>query len=318
MDLRHFHSVICNAHKVKLRFLGFNSSANPSNKDNVELNISLDEVRRLGEVDPRSDCIGDNFALVADQNSIACRKTYELGPYDVINLDLCDGFAVHAPGMLSNNYYNAVHRLLTLQARYDRPWLLLLTTRTDRSNIDDDVLQRLIGKYNENLQKCPEFFKDSRENFSIESEKTLKMATDTPCGLLHVFLTGLCKWFLALALEQKPQTSVELRSVIGYRVNQDSEHEDLTSLALRFTPTRSPTNDPSGLSGLSTDKSNLLNECVLSAKALKRVAKRVDADKELADDSSLCQSMTDDTAKLLSLARYDVNEYKKWLEMQPS
>lgn len=317
LDLRHFHSVICDVHKIQLRFLGFNSSANPLSKAHAELNISLDEVRRLDKVDPMSDCISDNFSLISNQDSIACRKTHAFGPYDVINLDLCDGFAVQEPGGLNNTYYNAVNSLLALQARYKSPWLLLLTTCADRSNIDDDVLRILLGKYNENLKRCPEFLKDSREKFSIEAEDALRMAADTPYGLLQVFLTGLCKWFLTLALAHIPPTSVELRSVIGYRVNKDSEHEDLTSLALRFTPTFVPTADPSGLSGRSKLPDEVLNECALSAKALRRVAKRVDADKVLADDTELNQRMTDATANLLSLARYDVNEYKKWLEVQP-
>lgn len=315
LDLRHFHSVICVKHNLRLRFLGFNSSASPSSKAHVELNISLDEVRRLDKVDTKSACIGDNFSLIANKNSIAFQKTHALGPYDVINLDLCDGFSGQEPSGLNNNtYYNAVNSLLTLQARYKNPWLLLLTTRADRSNIDHNVLQTLLCKYNENLKRCPEFLKVSSEEFSIEAEHALKMAVDTPCGLLQIFLTGLYKWFLSLALAQNPPTSIELRSVIGYRVNQDSEHEDLISLALRFTPTLTPTADPAGLSRL---QSKALNECKLSAKALRRVAKRVDADKVLADDTELNQRMTDATAKLLSLARYDVNEYEKWLEMQP-
>ena len=59
----------------------------PTSTAHTELNISLDEVRRLPRVDPMSDVIGDNFALVAKEDSLACRKTRELGPYDVINLD---------------------------------------------------------------------------------------------------------------------------------------------------------------------------------------------------------------------------------------
>jgi hypothetical protein len=118
LDLRYFHSQVCETRNINLRFLGFNSSAMPTSRGHTELNISLDEVRRLARVDPMSDVIRDNFTLVAKENSIACRKTRELGPYDVINLDLCDGFGAQSPGAVDHNYYDAVASLLALQARY--------------------------------------------------------------------------------------------------------------------------------------------------------------------------------------------------------
>lgn len=311
LDLRHFHEAICEARNINLRFLGFNSSAKPSSDAHTELSISLDEVRRLPRVDPMSHFIGDNFALISNENSIACRKARELGPYDVINLDLCDGFGAQAPGALNNNYYDAVNSLLALQARSKSPWLLLLTTRADKSNVDAAVLQALLNKYVDNLANCQSFLDASREKFAIETEAALTAAVATPDGLLSVFLTGLCKWFLGLALANQPPTSVELRSVIGYRVVKDVEHEDLISLALRFTPTFIPADDPLGLANQPTAAPD---ECALSTRALKRVAKRVDADKKLADDADLNQSMIDATANLLGLARYDVDAYKAWLQ----
>lgn len=311
LDLRHFHAEVCHAKNIELRFLGFNSSARPASSAHTDLNISLDEVRRLPHVDPMSDVIGDNFAMVAKQDSIASRKARELGPYDVINLDLCDGFGAKAPGTLDNSYYEAVRSLLALQARTMNPWLLLLTTRADKPNINDQVLQTLLGKYVANLTQCAEFREASRDHFSIETADALTTAVDTPAGLLPVFLTGLCKWFVALALEHQPPTSVELCSAYGYRVDMSSEHEDLISLALKFTPTFIPVGDPLGLA---CQQVAAPDEGMLATRALKRVAKRVDADKKLAEDVALYQSMADASAHLLGLARYDVEAYKVWLQ----
>ena len=310
LDLRHFHSTVCETRNIGLRFLGFNSSATPTNVEHTELNVSLDEVRRLPRVDPMSDVIGDNFALVAKEDSIACRKARELGPYDVINLDLCDGFGAQTPCALDQTYYNAVNSLLALQSRYKSPWLLLLTTRADRANVDTHVLQALLNKYTDNLTNCTAFREASLDKFSIETAEALGAAAATADGLLAVFLTGICKWFLGLALAHQPPTSVELRSVIGYRVNQGAEHEDLISLALRFTPTFVPATDPIGLANQQVAAPD---ECVLSTRALKRVAKRVDADKLLAATVGLKQEMIDATAALLGLARYDENAYRDWV-----
>lgn len=312
LDLRHFHSVFCTAHNVDLRFLGFNSSARPASDAHTELNISLDEVRRLPRIDPRSEVIGDNFALVAQENSIACRKARELGPYDVINLDLCDGFGAQAPGTQGNNYYEAIRSLFAVQSRSKSPWLLLLTTRADRPNVDTQLLEVLLTKYIGNLTNCQEFQNASSDKFEITDEQTLRAAAATSEGLLPVFLTGLCKWFLALSLAQQPPTSLELCSVIGYRVESDAEHEDLISLALRFTPTFLPVADPLGLANQPV---SVPDECGLATNALKRVAKRVNADQVLADNAELNQEMIEATANLLALARYDPEAYKEWLQL---
>lgn len=311
LDLRHFHSAVCTVRNIGLRFLGFNSSASPANDAHTELNISLDEVRRLDGVDPMSDVIGDNFALLAKEDSLACRKTRELGPYDVINLDLCDGFGAQTPGGLDQTYYNAVSSLLTLQSRSIRPWLLLLTTRADRANVDDRVLQALLNKYTENLANCDPFRAASLEKFAIETVDALRAAADTDDGLLAIFLTGLCKWLLGLALAHQPPTSVELRSIIGYRVNRQAQHEDLISLAFRFTPTFVPAIDPIGLANQHVDAPN---ECTLATRVLKRVAKRVDADKKLDEAAELKQEMIEATAVLLELARYDGEAYRVWAQ----
>jgi hypothetical protein len=310
LDLRYFHSQICEPRNVSLRFLGFNSSAMPTSKAHTELNISLDEVRRLVRVDPMSDIIRDNFALVAKENSIACRKMRELGPYDVINLDLCDGFGAQPPAV-DGSYYEAVRALLTLQARSKTAWLLLLTTRVDKPNIDAQVLQVLLKKYIENLASCARFREASSEKFAIETEEALTAATATADGLLSVFLTALCKWFLGLALAHQPPISLELRSVVGYRVINGAIHEDLFSLALRFTPTFVPPGDPLGLANRPAAAPD---ECTISTRVLKRVANRVDADKKLDDDGDLHRSMVDASAELLALARYDVEAYKTWLQ----
>lgn len=311
LDLRHFHSAVCETNGLKLRFLGFNSSARAASTAHTELNISLDEVRRLPRVDQLSDVIGDDFALVANANSIASRRARELGPFDVINLDLCDGFGAHPPaGALKHSYYDAVSSLFALQAHNKHSWLLLLTTRADKPNINADVLQALVDKYIQNLDECDLFREASRNNFDIETKAALEAAVGTPTGLVQVFVTGLCKWFAALALQNQPPTNVEVRSVIGYTVDVGSEHEDLISLAIKFTPTFVPAKDPLGLANHPVAPPS---ECKISTRALKCVAKRINADKKLAEDAELRQGMVDAMAQLLSLARYDIAAYKAWV-----
>jgi hypothetical protein len=308
LDLRYFHDHLCQPRQIPLKFLGFNSGANPLSNAQTELNISLDEVRKLAYVDPASDVIGDNFCLIANESSMAWDTTAQIGPYDVVNLDLCDGFGAHEPGVLENTHYNAVSRLLTLQARKKTPWLLLITTRTGQEHVHPEVLGKFIQKFIDNLRDCVQFQMASADKLAISDEAELRIAVGNSHGISTVFQTGLCKWLLGLAIGHA--SKVEVKSVIGYRVAPDTEHEDLVSIALKFEPTFEPMHDALGLAH---HQPNPLNECELATKALKRLAKCVDADAVLSEDPDLNNAMSEATARLLELARYDVKAFYAWL-----
>jgi len=309
LDLRYFHSTVCEPNGMHLRFLGFNVGADPKSGLQTEANISLDEVRKLSKIDPCSDIVWDDFSRIANENSIAWKKALDFGPYDVVNLDLCDGFCADPPGALDDTLYNAINKLLTLQSRNRNPWLLLLTTRAGRRHTHAEVLRKLLQKYAQNLANCAPFRDVSKGLLGIEDEPTLQTSARTPDGLLSVFLIGLCKWMLGLAVGQQPPSEFEVRSVIGYRVEREAAHEDLISLALRFNPTFAPGVDDLGLAN---QAQVLPDECELSVKALKRIAKRKDADAILRDDEELYKEMVSATASLLEAARYDPNAFGEW------
>lgn len=311
LDLRYFHEQICKPRGLGFRFLGFNKAAVPTSDAQTELNVSLDEVRRLDGVDPQSDVIGDDFTRVANSNSLAWKKASDLGPFNVINLDLCDGFGKHPPGMLNETHYNAVSKLMSLQSKMKSPWLLLLTTRAGQDHIHCDVLRMLLAKYLANLQDCEPFRQASAEHFGVGDEDAMNNAAGTEIGLLPLFLCSLCKWLAGMVLTQNPPSSIEVKSIIGYRVGDGVEHEDLISIAVRFTPTFEPTVDPMGLAN---QPRAVLDEGAAAVQALNRVAKRKDADSLLRDDAELNMNMIEATARLLELARYDPDAYRVWAQ----
>ena len=313
LDLRHLHAEVCEPRELGLRFLGFNSAAQPSSASQTEMNISLDEVRRLPRIDTRSEILGDDFVRLADERSIAWNKAISLGPYDVINLDLCDGFGATAPTAVDNTYYKAVGRLMALQARTPTSWLLLLTTRVGDRHVHPEVLDRLLGKYIENLETCRPFKERSRILFACDDDAGTRAAATGANHLLPLFLSGLCKWLLGLALGQQPPTTAELRDVIGYRVYGRAQHEDLVSIALRFTPTFQPAVDGTGLGNPAL---TVPDECGLSVGVLNRVAVREDADAILREDTALRGRMVDATAELLASARYDSRAYREWIQAE--
>jgi hypothetical protein len=310
LDLRYFYKNICEPRQLGLRFLGFNRDAAAGDDLQVELNISLDEVKKLELVDPLSDVIPDDFCRVADESSIAFKRVNSLGPFDVINLDLCDGFGKHAPGITDDTNYNAMAQLLGLQVHKKHPWLLLLTTRAGQSHVHAESLRKLVPKYEQNLTDCAEFLGASTEAFAIPDGTSMEQALKEPVGFLAVFLTSLCKWLTVLAMSTNPQCKTEVKSVIGYRVDHDCPCEDLISIALCFEPRPAKVIDPLGLVSQSPQS---IDECKIAAQALRRVKNRVNADNILEQDQAVRKEMTNSTALLLEIARYEKDEYYKWI-----
>ena len=311
LDLRYFHSELCEPRQLLLRFLGFNRAAQPRNSSQTELNISLDEVRRLQYVDPAADIVGDDFVKLSNEQSIAWKRAREIGPYDVINLDLCDGFAANAPDPLDDTYYSAVSRLMALQARTKDPWLLLLTTRVGQQHVHASVLEKLLEKYVDNFEKCPNFTDLSRDLLDLGDETAVRAASVDPVKLVPVYVCGLCKWLASLALSCQPPTKTKVMSVMGYRVDGSAPCEDLVSIALKFIPTLEPAADALGLA---TPTLAVPDECASAVQAVRRAVKRKDADEVLQQDAALKDEMVEATARLLELARYDLKAYKAWVQ----
>jgi len=180
-----------------------------------------------------------------------------------------------------------------------------------REHIHPEVLQKLLNKYVVNLATCPPFQAASQKHFGIRDETSLRKAEGTSRGLREIFLVGLCKWLMGLAIIHQPQTKIEVRSVMGYRVATNAEHEDLISLAIRFSPIFTPVDDPVNLA---SQPGQVSRECESAVSSVKRVNKLRDADAILASDSGLRENMIGETARLLELARYDVPSYYRWLQ----
>ena len=310
LDIRYFHNTLCEPKNLMLRFLGFNTAAHPQNESQTELNISLDEVRKLPRIDPRSDVIADAFCLLADDSSLAWNRARDIGPFDVINIDLCDGFAKHQPGSRDNNNYNAVHKLMALQSRNKQPWLLFLTTRTGQQDIHEDLLTMLINKYSRNLAECISFTKKSTIDFGIRNVAELRQAVQKPDGHFLVFLVGLCKWMIGIGVEQQPPFKVSVNSMLGYNIAPDTTHNDMVSIAFRFDPTFAVGTDPMRIAGGEDARPN---ECQLATRTLGRVKNKKCVDTILRGDAAVMTSMVEETEELLVQARYDTGEFRAWL-----
>lgn len=309
LDLRYFHQLVCVPKSKKLQFLGFNSAANPKNDSGTNLNISLDEVIKLQYVDPTSDIIGDDICQIANPDSVAYDRSIKMGPYDVINIDLCDGFGIRPVGSFEGSHFNALSQLMSLQARRSKPWLLFLTTRCGPQHVDETVLRRLKDIYLHNLNNCTAFNDKSLEKYAANNGLTLDATLTNDGNLSDIFLISLSKWITSLAVRQIPPSTLELKSVVGYRVDPAVSHCDLVSLAIKIKPTVLPAADRTGLA---TNRHVGVDECKIAVQVFERVNKLVDADKVLADNPATMDDMVSESSALLEEARYDVSKYGDW------
>ena len=305
IDLRYLHEQFCRDNNRSLCFLGFNTEAQRGSPAHIELNISLDEVRRLPNVDEQSAVLPDDFRLVGNENSIAWSRTRQLGPFDVVNIDLCDGLASDVP-QNDGSIYNALAQLMALQARNSNPWLLLITTRIGRGMFDADAEQRLISHFRENVANC-EGFAEACEQLLESDVESIDPATCSESDFLNLMIVAIGKWLSKLVQYQAP-SRVELASTQGYRVNPVAAQEDLVSLALRFEPVIVASAD-----ALSPTAPAPVDECAIAKAILRRSNRRLDVDNILNQQPDLLEELIGETERLLTDARYEVAGYRPWL-----
>ena len=310
LDLRHFHDKICVPRGLKLKFLGFNKGMKPGQEHKTELEISLDEVNRLPCVDNTSKLVDYDLTKIASIRSSAWQDSQKMGPFDIINIDLCDGFAKQPSNDFKETHYNTLSALMTLQSKRTQPWLLMLTTRTDSDGVDLGIFQKLKSLYDKNLEECNEFGKASNECFSVDTVESLEDYSKNELGFSNIFIISLCKWILGIAVDQKPPSEIALKNAFGYKVFKKSAFSDLVSIAIEVTPTFGASEDRLGLVTTSPDT---INECVLATRILRRVSKQLDVDKILEEDTGIMNDMITSTAALLNQARYDIAGYEDWV-----
>lgn len=311
LDIRYMHQKICHRQGRGLRFLGFNNEAQKGNSADIQLNISLDEVRQLSNIDSLSDVVRDDFRMIADEKSLAWKRADSLGPFDVANIDLCDGLASDIPGSTDREtIYRALERLLSIQARNNNPWLMFITTRIGRRLFDPEAENKILKIYRTHARECEDFRSVCKE-----------LMTDNPIGIdistcidhdyFRLMVLALAKWLSSLIRAHVPPPKVELVSVLGYQIDPRASCEDMVSFAIRSNPTSSRVDDP--LNPTPAVQQNPKIDCTSALQIARRVTKLKNVDDILIGDSNLEQRLITETKDLLHRARYDESKYPAWL-----
>jgi hypothetical protein len=306
IDLRYLHEQVCGSGTRKLVFLGFNTAVGDAR---VDLHVSLDEVLRLPNVDSRSEVIGDDFRVLARSKSLALKRAESLGPFDLVNLDLCDGLLIDAPDPSGATIYAAISRLFRIQGGMTSPWLFLLTCRIGSAHVNAEAAALLFEFWQSNFDNCDGFEASCTGHLCEGADSSFDHRTAGARPTFEVTVTAICMWIINLAASVGARAS--LNSSISYRVMPTAECDDLVSLALWIQPADAGVDDRSGLAA-STPA--MPDECEQARKVPKRVSKTVAADRLLEDDAELRESLVLDSVRMLSLARYDTEMYRSWLE----
>lgn len=315
LDVRTLEGV-CNRAKLKLQYLGFDSSADATA---YETNLSKHEISSLGFVDPFSVLARDRIEGLAAESSTAREIFERLGPFDVINLDICDS-VVGAVG--AGSYFDALGKLCDLQIRCGRtkPWLLFLSTRAIRDQFQETAKLHLIECILHNLSGSAEFAdKLSAELSLTESQLRREMTQEEMLEhsiLVKALSVGLGKWLLKLTMSAAPKVSIRLLQSYSYRV--EIAQPDMLSLAFRFEPIIEPRIDSTGLAPASVAAAGSVTETELAIDLVGEVANIKDIDQLLADDSELFERFVTSCGKILVSARYDEQAFREWVANSPT
>ena len=310
IDLRYLYEQICRPASRPLIFLGFNSQVQPDSPARRELDISLYEVRRLPNVQQQSDVIHDDFRRISDESSIAWDRARTLGPFDVVNIDLCNGLASDSP-TIRQSIYNALSQVTALQGHSLTPWLLLITTRIGPNMFDRDAEAAILQRFHENVCTCDGFAEECQQYLGLDAT-TIDSSTCSDADYFKLMTVALGKW-LAKLVQASRTSQVMLVSTLGYRVVTSAPCEDLVSIALRCEPIF-----PRPKDALSPTSPPPFDECKTAKRIVRRAANRKDVDFMLEADSEMNEALIVEMEELLTAARYDVSHYRLWLDSSAS
>ncbi len=314
LDIRVLKGV-CERAKVRIRYLGFDSTASYAGRE-FQVNLTKHEVFQLGFIHEHSSVLKTRIETLARENSVAYQRTAKFRDFDIINIDLCDSLASpsdepHPP------YFDAIKKLCDLQVTgRTRPWVLFLTTRAIRDQIDSTTKRKLFDCVVRNIRDHADFATQLNEAFKLDDGKIRDELSDKKLldhsTLVNLFGLSIGKWLLKMMMEATPKLCVRLLKSYSYRVEIDEP--DMLSLAFIFEPVITPPVDKSGLTPTAKEPDTNPSERQLAIDLLKAICGIEDIDQFLHDHEATHVKMVEKCGDLLATVHYDKESYKKWVE----
>lgn len=316
LDIRSLHSV-CARHGIRLRYLGFNEVREART---TESRLSHNELRSqaYGFIDAEnSQILLDALEGIVSPGSMSFKSLIDRAPYDIVNFDLCDSVAKSKPSVEESTVQALRVILETQRETCSAPWLLFLTTRVNRDQVDATVRSTIGSLLDSNVSKSAKF----RRIFSTSLGRPQLGKFDAYQGRLtedyfsRSFVVGFCKWLVSLASSGAPKWVVRLESVRAYTI---ASPLDMYSLVFSFEKVSAPGRDQSGwtrdvrVTQRGAGKIEI-DEIELACRAVEEVfSQETNIDALLERDGKLAAAMLTETAQLLEQARYNGAAYHAW------
>jgi hypothetical protein len=309
----------CDKVGVELRFTGLNS-VTPGSANDLRLNVAESEVRGLRHIHPGSQILRERFEAIANPDSLASKAVRDGGPFNAINVDLCDYIALKSQISGGHTIIDALAKIVDAQLQHSmHPWLLFITTRVAPDRVDRRNLAAFIRAVSDNIMGSKIFEAQTAALLHAEGER-LREVLATPDVLeperfTKLFCLGFGKWLLTYISAAVPTRQLRMLKSCFYAVQ--TGRPDMLSLAFRCDP----------VIALPTDRYELIknsvpqgkNEVELGIALTEATASLFDLDAMLTQDAQLLESVTIETEQLLKLAHYPVkgeNGYRAWLQTQ--
>lgn len=299
--------------KCYIRYLGFNES-HGSNQLGTRVHIAHNDVTSSSRISNRSRVLHDRFQAVAKQNSQAYQYVKDLGPFHVVNLDLCDSLFPTKTGDL-RSYYEALHRICEFQMKeMATPWLMFITTETAPREVDAAQLDMLCSPTKCNMNAHAEF---AAAFASVVP--TSAMSSPIDCSqldekqLVDLFGVAIGKALLSFCSSAEPKWKVTMLGSHIYSLNKEL-CVSMLSLAFVFIPVNRPPLDMTGLSSISSAARAPFDECAMATKLVLAVQRITNIDALLSDNVQLYAELRESSANLLESAGYNRNDYLRWVD----
>lgn len=300
----------------ELRFLGFNNSAMAQERRR-HLDVAENAVTQLSKICKDSHVISDAFQNIARKTTNAFQSLRNYGPFDVVNLDLCDSLIPRGKlGEMEANY-SALHQLLCYQLERQRtPWLLFATTQVDRESANQPEINKLARPLRDNCNQHGSFA-DALEKLIPRSAfqsagHVLDISALDANHLTNIFGVMLGKWLMLPLAQSSPRCSVKLLPSYRYTIRPDTD-VGMLSVGFLITPHFTPPVDMSGVSTVQANARQFPDELECAIEMVSVAESIRDVDGILADDVELKDKLTNSSADLLAEASYDRIEYLRWV-----
>jgi hypothetical protein len=306
-------SDICLEHGLTLEYLGFNTSN--SNQRSSDQTISENELIHISNIHKESRTVIDFIQSLADKNSIAYTTMNDMGPFDIVNLDLCTSVAQKTKEENTGSYrfFDAIYEILNFQTKTRiQPWLLFLTTRGEKDEQNQDDLNKLWSCVYSNLHDN-DGFRGKLEALIGTSMKEYETIDDIELEVYkfaQLFSIGVGKWLLETMMSAEPRCSVQMLDSYCYRVAHSKPN--LISTAFIFCPQTQAPKNVASLAKQTSEESIKINVKDLECSLVDVVAHIKDVDVLLHHDAGILSQMIYESKELLKLARYNVDDYDKW------